>query len=98
MHRGALDLGAPTRDRHWEMRSNLLGTQKRMQELAPEVDCLLDATGRGNHAADARIGVGKKKRLGGEPKRLVDQKCRGVHGTLDGKPRQTPAASTWGAG
>ena len=47
MHRGALDLSAPTRDRHWEMRSNLLGTQKRMQELAPEVDCLLDATGRG---------------------------------------------------
>ena len=32
---------------------------------------------RRDHAADARVGAGKKKRLGGEPKRLVDRVGRG---------------------
>ena len=42
------------------------------------------AVWRHQYAADTRVGAGKKKRLGGEPKRLVHEGRCGGHGTLDG--------------
>ena len=40
---------------------------------------------RGDDATHAGVGAGKKKRLGGEPKRLVDRVGRsGCHGARDG--------------
>ena len=40
------------------------------------------AAAAGDHAAHARIGVGKKKRLGGKPKRLGDEGVRVCHGAV----------------
>lgn len=43
------------------------------------------AAWRDKHAANTRVGVGNKKRLGGEPKRLVDVGGRFMnHGAQDG--------------